>query len=170
MWGNRNQFLHNNTNPAYITKQEEKINLQVSTEFKKNINGIAPSEQHIFDITQAEIFDLPVCRKRQWIQSVKVARKRAKVRNLNYNIPLFYSAEEEESYKRRKIILRKSAHPNFRKWWLRHHPYLSCLPNHQKITHISSPSLSSTTNIKNIKRNTQNRRLQFNMSVNHSNT
>jgi hypothetical protein len=142
MWHHRNQYLHNNTNPEYVTKQEEKTNKKVDTEFKKNINGIAPSEQHIFDTTQTEIMKLPICRKRQWIQSVKIARKRARVRNLNYTTPLFYSAAEEHSFKTRKRALSKSSHPLFSKWWLQHHPYLSSLQDQPQTTYISETKSS----------------------------
>ena len=125
LWLHRNKHLHDNDNPDYVTKEAEKLQKEINQVYTQGTTGIAPTNQNIFDISREEILQMPISRKRQWLASVSTAKKRTKVINLSQPVPIFYSAHERHNYTIRHRALRKSSSRNFKKWWLRHHPYSS---------------------------------------------
>ena len=125
LWLHRNKHLHNNDNPEYVTKEDEKLHQQIKKTYTQGSTGISPNNQSIFDISQEEIMRMPTPRKRQWLASVFTAKKRTKVINLSQTTPVFYTAQEKHNYTIRSRNLSKSSTKQFRKWRLRHHPYAS---------------------------------------------
>ena len=89
LWLHRNKHLHNNENPDYATKEDEKLHQQIHRTYAQGTTGISPNNQNIFDISREEIMQMPTPRKRQWLASVSTARKLTKVINLSQTTPIF---------------------------------------------------------------------------------
>ena len=127
MWANRNKCLHQNDSSEYVTKETELLNKRVTQEYEKGINGLHPNYHDVFLPSQDEVMKFNIPKKRRWLETVEVYRKRAQRENFDRDKPRFFSAQDKVNFRKRSIRMKISSNLRFYKWWMRWHPHTSDL-------------------------------------------